>query len=180
MARPKHRTQAAATYFVTTSTRQHMPLLQHPATATIVEQAIFRYRDQGHFLVHRHVVMPDHFHAILTPSATTSLEKSMQLIKGGSSYDAGKKLEKKLPLWQAGFTEHQIRDQRDFDTHVTYIDENPVKARIVEQPSEYQWCSARSIYRLDDWPQASAAKAGADVVDDSAELKLRPSQRAKV
>ncbi len=180
MARPKHRTKAAGTYFVTTSTREHMPLLQNPATATIVEQAIFRYRDQGHFLVHRHVVMPDHFHAILTPSGNTSLEKSMQLIKGGSSYDAGKQLEKKLPLWQAGFTEHQIRDQRDFDTHVAYIDENPVKARIVDQPAAYQWSSARATYRLDVWPQASVAKAGADANDDSAELKLCPSESPKL
>src|ERR1700722_247897 len=90
MARPKHRTRPGATYFVTTDTWQRRALFQNPGPASIVEEAIFYYRDQGSFRVHRYVVMPDHLHIVLTPGETTTLEKAVQLIKGGSSHKIGK------------------------------------------------------------------------------------------
>jgi putative transposase len=172
MARPKHRTRPAATYFVTTSTRNHAALLQRADVAVIVEKAIFKYRDAGNFLVHAYVVMPDHFHAIVTPSASTSLEKSMMLIKGGSSHEVGRHLDKKLPLWTAGFSEHQIRDEFDFKKHAAYIHANPSKAGLAES---YEFSSARGRYPLDAWPPASAAKADFSVSASSADLKVRPS-----
>jgi putative transposase len=56
------------------------------SVASIVEEAIFYYRDQGSFPVHRHVVMPDHLHIVLTPGETTTLEKAVQLIKGAARH----------------------------------------------------------------------------------------------
>ena len=40
------------------------------------------------FLLHDFVIMPNHFHLLLTPAADISLEKALQLIKGGFSYRA--------------------------------------------------------------------------------------------
>ncbi len=31
------------------------------------------------------------------------------------------------PVWQKGFHDHVIRDDRDFLLHLQYIDENPAK-----------------------------------------------------
>src|ERR1700722_18511513 len=130
MATPKPRAQPGATYFVTTNTWQRRALFQNAAIASVVESAIFRYRDKGNYLVHRHVVMPDHLHVLLTPGEATTLEKSVRLVKGGSSHEIGKRPGMRFPAWKAGFTEHQIRDKADFDVHVKYIDENPVKAGL--------------------------------------------------
>src|SRR5271170_3378865 len=159
MARPKHRTQPGATYFVTTDTWQRRGLFRTPAIASIVENAIFHYRDQGNYLVHRHVVMPDHLHLIVTPGDSTTLEKSVQLIKGGSSREIGKQPGTRFPVWHAGFTEHQIRDQYDFDSHAKYIDENPVKAHLAETAAKYPHGSAAGKFVHDQWPVASGAKA---------------------
>jgi len=175
VARPKHRTQPGATYFVTTDTWQRRGLFRTPAIASIVEDAIFHYRDQGNYLVHRHVVMPDHLHLILTPGNSTTLEKAVQLIKGGSSHEIGKRDGMRFPVWHAGFTEHQIRDQQDFDSHVKYIDENPVKARLAEKSTEYRWGSAAGKFALDRWPVASGAKAPSSAGGVTAGLKPRPS-----
>ena len=123
--------------------------------AEVVERKIFEYRDKGEYLVHRHVVMPDHIHVILTPGPSTTLERAGQLIKGGSSYEIGAK----FPVWQPGFSRHLIRDQAEFDSHVRYIDMNPVKRKLALGPEEYPFCSARAKYRLDPWPVASGAKA---------------------
>ncbi len=159
MARPKHRTQPGGTYFITTDTEQRHRTFQNVHAAAILENALVAYRDRGFYLLHRYVVMPEHLHAILTPADSTTLEKAAQLIKGGSSHEINKALLRKFPVWRPGFTEHLIRDQADYDNHVRYIDENPVKAGLAERPELYPYCSASSKHRLDPWPVASGAKA---------------------
>jgi putative transposase len=175
MATPKHRSQPGATYFVTTNTWQRRELFRRKAVASIVEETIFRYRDLGHFLLHRYVLMPDHFHVLLTPGASMPLERAIQLIKGGSSHEIGLHLGKRFPIWQPGFTEHQVRNQQDFDEHVFYIDWNPVKAKLVTKPEEYRHGSACGTRPLDLWPVASGAEAPSRSTVVTAGLKPRPS-----
>jgi len=93
--------------------------------------------------------MPDHLHIILTPGMTTTLEKAVGLIKGGSSFDIGKKVAMKISCLARGFAEHQINDRDDYETHVRYIDSNPVKAGLVSEPGAYPYCSLNGKYRLD-------------------------------
>ncbi|MGH9602658.1 MAG: transposase, partial [Terriglobales bacterium] len=38
-------------------------------------------RRKDRFLLHEFVLMPDHFHILLTPAPEVSLEKAMQFIK---------------------------------------------------------------------------------------------------
>ncbi|HKW57399.1 MAG TPA: hypothetical protein VJN42_08580 [Candidatus Acidoferrum sp.] len=44
---------------------------------------MLEYRDKGSYLLHELVVMPNLSHLRITPGSSTSLEKAMQLIKGG-------------------------------------------------------------------------------------------------
>lgn len=159
MARPKHRTKPGATYFVTTDTWERRPLFRKSPLAEIMETKLAEYRNKGFYLVHSYVVMPDHVHVIITPGDTTSLEKAVQLIKGGSSHEFGKAAAHKFPVWHAGFTEHQIRDSEDYEAHVRYIEMNPVKARLAARPEGYPYSSARGKFELDPWPVSSGAKA---------------------
>lgn len=176
MARPKHRTHPGATYFITTDTWQRRSLFRNNAVASIVEETIFRYRDQGRYLVHRYVVMPDHIHVILTPGTSLTLERCVQLIKGSSAREIGKRPGMRFPVWHEGFTEHQIRDQRDYDSHASYIDQNPVKAGHVELSEDYVHGSAAATFVLDPWPAASGAKAPNSEGSRSAGLKPCPSE----
>jgi putative transposase len=163
MARPRHRTKPAATYFVTTNTWQRQTLFRDAALAGTVERTLIEYRDRGFYLLHGYVVMPDHLHVLLTPNSRTSLEKAVQLIKGGSSRQIGTLMRRAFPVWHSGFTEHQIRDGEDFDSHVRYIEMNPAKARLAGVPAEYPFSSASRKYRLDVWPVASGAEAPGDL-----------------
>ncbi len=86
MSRPKHRVKAAGAYFINAETWQRRALFQKEIAATILIETLLDYRDKGNYLLHDFVVMPDHMHLVLTPSIETSLEKAMQLIKGGSSF----------------------------------------------------------------------------------------------
>jgi putative transposase len=179
MARPKHRTQPGAKYFITTDTWQTRGLFRNASIASLVESAIFHYHEQGNYLVHRHVVMPNHIHVLLTPGKTTTLEKSVQLIKGGSSREIGKRLGMRFRVWHAGFTEHQMRDQRDFDSHTRCTDENPVKAHLAPSADEYPHGSATRRFTPDPWPVASGDEAQLDVGLATAGLKPRPSESQK-
>ena len=124
-----------------------------------MERKVFEHRDKGEYLVHHYVIMPDHLHVISTPGSSTSLERAAQLIKGGFSYDNGRAFQTRFPVWQPGFTQHLIRDRGDYESHVGYIDANPVKKGLAKRPEEYQFCSAYGKYRLDPWPAASGAQA---------------------
>ena len=100
------------------------------------------HRAQDRFLLHEFVIMPDHFHLILTPAENVSLEKALQYIKGGFSFRVKKELGYAHLPWEEGFTNHRIRDEQDYDHHRDYIHQNPVEARLSKTAQEYPYSSA--------------------------------------
>jgi putative transposase len=56
--------------------------------ARLMIEVFYHYREKRNYFLHEFVVMPDHIHLLLSP--ITTLERSMQLIKGGFSYRARK------------------------------------------------------------------------------------------
>jgi len=97
--------------------------------------------------------MPNHFHLLLTPSAATSLEKAVQLIKGGSSCAIHKQRGQKMLIWQEGFHDWTMRDADDWRSKVEYIRMNPVRAELVSKPEEWSYSSARGRVALDPVPE---------------------------
>jgi len=72
--------QDKRTFFVTSVTNGRRALLQSERSARMFIAVLRHYQGQGRFLIHEFVVMPDHFHLILTPAEGTSLEKAMQYL----------------------------------------------------------------------------------------------------
>jgi len=139
------------TFFITSVTAQRRALFQRTEAADLLVDVFLSYRNQGKYLLHEFVIMPDHFHALITPAPEISLERAVQFIKGGFSF----RLKSSLPIWQASFTNHRIRDEEDFVRHRQYIRMNPVRAG------------------LEDWPHSSATgKFVLDVMPPG----LKPSQ----
>jgi putative transposase len=94
------------------------------------------------FKVHEFVVMPDHFHVLLTVDGNTSIERALQLIKGGYSFRRGKELGLEGEIWPPGFSEVRVMDRKSYLAHKKYIDENPMKAGLAKTAEEYPYCSA--------------------------------------
>jgi putative transposase len=153
MGRLTHRTSPGWTYFVTTKTWQNMPVFQVRDVASIAIDKLLEYRGRGNYLLHEFVVMANHLHLILTPANSTSLEKAMQLIKGGTSHEIHRVRANKLQIWQSGFHESRIRDASDYRSKSDYIRFNPVVAKLVEQPQDWSFGSASGKYPLDPIPQ---------------------------
>jgi len=155
MSKPPHdRTSTASnTYFVTTNAWEGQAFFQSKRTAELLLSTLFAYRDQGKFLVHEFVLMPNHVHILLTPGSNVALERAMQFIKGDFSHRAGKELGITNAIWQRGYVEHRVRDKQDYSGHREYIRCNPVKAHLSDTPEAYPYSSASLGFQLDPMPQ---------------------------
>lgn len=130
------------TFFVTTVIWQRIPLFRKAQPAELMMDVLAHYRNEKKYNLHEFVIMPDHLHLLLTPAPEISLERAVQLIKGGFSYRMGKA--KRGLVWQESFTNHRIRDEEDYAHHAEYIRMNPVRAELVGRPELYSYSSASS------------------------------------
>jgi len=119
--------------------------------AGLLLDVLFHYRDQNKYLLHEFVIMPDHFHLLLTP--TDTLERSLQLIKGGFSYRARKELGFAGEIWEKSFHDWRVRDWEEYCQYREYIHLNPFKARLCAEGADYLYSSAASGFMLDPCPQ---------------------------
>jgi putative transposase len=138
------------TFFVTTVTWQRLPIFRVEFRAQLLIEVLLGYRDQGKYLLHEFVVMPDHLHVLLTPAVEVSLERAVQFLKGGYSYRL-RKVER-IQVWQESFTNHRIRDTEDYERHCEYVRMNPVRAGLVREAAAYPFSSASAGVRLDAMP----------------------------
>ncbi|HXT72389.1 MAG TPA: transposase [Candidatus Angelobacter sp.] len=153
MAVPRRRNNDAGTYFVTSRTWQGRQLFIGPDICEMFVESLLGYREQGHYALHAFVLMPEHFHVLITPAEGVTLERAAQFIKGGSAHRLREERKLAFTVWQRGFTDHRIRDFDDYQIHVRYIEQNPVKRGIAGSAREYAWSSARAGVVLDDIPQ---------------------------
>jgi putative transposase len=153
VGRLTHRTSPGWTYFVTTKAWQSVAVFQVRETAEIVVSKILEHRKRGSYLLHEFVLMPNHLHLILTPTEFVSLEKAIQLIKGGSSHEIHRVRGNFMQIWQSGFHESRLVDWADFKKKADYIRFNPVAANLVRLPKDWTYGSASGKYQLDPIPQ---------------------------
>jgi putative transposase len=93
---------------------------------------LFRYRDQSRFALHAFVVMPDHLHPLLTPSSDQTIERCVQLIKGGFSFAIRNDF--KGDVWQDGYHAHRLTDASDYQSQFRYIANNPTRKNCPDYP----------------------------------------------
>jgi putative transposase len=152
-ADPRHVILEDRTFFVTASTWGKRSLLQSDRAAELFLANLFDYRAQGKYRVHEFVVMPDHFHVLITVGVAMTIERAVQFIKGGFAFRAGRELGFDAPVWQKGFSEIRVLDLDAFEAQREYIGQNPVKAGLVKSASEYAYSSAGTRVGLDPPPQ---------------------------
>ena len=87
-----HVVASERTFFVTSSIWGKCGLLQSARAATLLINVVYHYRGQGKYRLHEFVIMPDHIHVLITVGAEMTVEKAVQLIKGGFAFRAGREL----------------------------------------------------------------------------------------
>jgi putative transposase len=151
MAAPPRGNTGYSVYFITASTFQRGRLFQSECLALLFLDTLFHYRLLKNYLLHEFVLMPDHFHLLLSPAL--SLERSLQLIKGGFSYRAKKEIGFAGEIWEKSFYDRRVRGLEDYQNFKFYIRRNPVKRGLAGTPEEYPYSSAHPGFVLDDVPE---------------------------
>lgn len=135
-------------YFVTICSHGHIPLfgtivngiMHMNSVGQVVEDEYCQFAKRYPQIVcYEHVVMPNHFHAIIGISDTvgagsacpkdetpTIRHYTLGQIIGDFKYKTTKRVNMRTPLWQRNYYEHIIRNQHSHDEIVAYILENPL------------------------------------------------------
>jgi putative transposase len=148
MRRPPRETVRSngQTYFASSQTVERKPFFRHERWANVMQEILQHYRGNS-YLLHAYVIMHDHFHLIISPS--DSLERALQNIKGGFSFRAKSAFDWRHNIWQPGFSDHRIRDAADWDCHIAYMRQNPVKNKLCLSSEDYRYLAVN----LDPIPQ---------------------------
>jgi putative transposase len=148
MAIPGRHQSVRGTHFVTFRTWQSRALFVTDSFSAVFLES--HYRQEAANSLHAFVLMPDHFHMLLTRAPGKSLERVVQYIKGGSARGLALERNMSFPVWLRRFSDHRIRDAADFAAHVRYIGNNPVRKKLVTLANEFRWPSASGAYVLDE------------------------------
>ncbi|MGH9789255.1 MAG: REP-associated tyrosine transposase [Candidatus Acidiferrales bacterium] len=165
MGRTQHRIRPPGTYFITVDCWGSRQLLKGEVAETLSDQ-VLQCRSKGYYLLHEFCVLPNHLHLLFTPTGNTSLEKAVQMIKGGASYRI-RKQRKFLQLWQDGYHDWRCRDEKGYRAYAEYIRQNPVEAGVVAAAADWPYSSANPKFAefLDPIPQSlKALKKGRPVM----------------
>jgi putative transposase len=139
------------TYFITASNFQKQSLLQSHRMANLFIEVLHHYQKQNKYRLHEFVIMPNHFHLLLTPVSPVTIEKAVQFIKGAFSHRAKKELAFNGEIWQTSFYDRRVRDASEYARFRHYIHMNPVRRGLAATPEEFLHSSANST--LDELPQ---------------------------
>jgi putative transposase len=158
-ADPSHVIASERTFFVTSSTWGKTALLQSDRAARLLIDVLQHYRKHGKYLLHEFVIMPDHFRVLITVGSEMTVEKAVQLMKGGFAFRAGRELGFRAPVWQKGFSEVRVNEREAFAGISEYIQANPVKRFLAAASSEYPYSSANPQFEMDPPPQRLKAQS---------------------
>lgn len=128
-----------AVYFITSVTQDREPLFAEPFALALLRDTMRYTKVYYPFTMVAYVFLPDHFHLLIQVPESTNISNLMQSVQRNFTLDYKKilSIETPLHLWQRGFWDHVIRDERDLERHFDYIHYNPVKHGLVSKPSEY-------------------------------------------
>lgn len=115
--------------------------LRKAEVAAMVSDSLAFHHGKKYVLI-SWVVMPNHGHVLLRPPPFIDLEKVMHSIKSYTAHEANKLLKRTGQFWQHESFDRYIRNQEHKTNVIRYIEQNPVKAKLCVEPSEWKYSSA--------------------------------------
>ncbi|MEW6586277.1 MAG: transposase [Nitrospirota bacterium] len=107
-------------------------------------EVLRRYRNKHGIHILAYCLMGNHVHILGVPEKETSLAKGI----GGPNLIYTQYINRKHNrsgrLWQNRFFSSVVEEEPYLWAAMKYIEQNPVRAKIVKKAEEYQWSSARA------------------------------------
>jgi REP element-mobilizing transposase RayT len=86
-------------------------------------------------------LMPNHPHLIIS---TNSLSKAMHSLNLSYAQYFNYKYSKNGYVWQNRFKSYVVQEDKYLLNLISYVEYNPVRAKIVSNPEDYRWSSYRA------------------------------------
>jgi REP element-mobilizing transposase RayT len=115
--------------------------LRDPRIAALVETAMLHFDDQRYRLI-AWCVMPNHVHGLIEIQPAWPLAGIVHSWKSFTAHAANQILGRSGLFWFREYHDRFIRDDDHFANAVRYIEQNPVKARLVSAPEKWRWSNA--------------------------------------
>ena len=91
--------------------------------------------------IHAWVLMTNHVHLLCTPQQEGALSQMMQSLGRRYVQYFNYRYQRSGTLWEGRYKSCLVQEERYLMEVYRYIELNPVRAKIVEQPGDYAWSS---------------------------------------
>jgi putative transposase len=115
--------------------------LRESRIADLVEAALLHFDGQRYRLL-AWTIMPNHVHILIQAMADFGLGDIVHSWKSYTAKKANHVLNRKGDFWQPDYFDRFIRDEVHLAAAKEYIEQNPVKAGLVEKAKAWRWGSA--------------------------------------
>lgn len=122
-------------------------LLRHAGHSRVVDESL-KHFDRTRYILHCHVVMPNHLHVLFSVDARKSISSVVSTWKRWTATRIGQMSGEPGGIWQRDYFDRLIRDWDHFVNVARYIRNNPRKAGL--PAGAYQLYEAPWIERLLD------------------------------
>ena len=116
--------------------------LRQPAVARIVEDALLHFDGTRYRLI-AWTIMPNHVHALIEAHKNFPLGRIVSSWKRYSARMANRALGRAGPFWQDDYWDTYIRNELHFDSTVSYIENNAVRAGLAQDVADWPWTHLR-------------------------------------
>lgn len=93
--------------------------------------------------IHAWVFMTNHTHLLATPTTNNGISKLMQALGRRYVRYFNRRHDRTGTLWEGRFRSNLVQTTNYLLTCYRYIEMNPVRAHMVDDPSQYPWSSYR-------------------------------------
>lgn len=128
-------------HFITCSCYQRRPFLHTIDRRDLFLQLLEETRQNYQFAVTGYVVMPEHFHLLVSEPERGTLSLVMQVLKQRYSRSIPDKANQ---FWQHRFYDFNVFTDEKRIEKLRYMHRNPVKRGLVNEPDKWAWSSFRA------------------------------------
>jgi putative transposase len=130
-------------HFITCSCYRRQQRFKSPRSRSLFEEICEEVRQELDFNVYGYVLMPEHFHILISESRKEDPSMALQVLK----QRVARKLnaaENDGDFWQRRFYDFNVTSQRKKIEKIKYMHRNPVRRGLVERPEDWEWSSFRT------------------------------------
>ena len=143
-------------HFITCSCYHRIPWLNSARRRDLFLSIMEETRQRCRFVVLGYVVMPEHFHLLISEPQQGDPSRVMQLVKQLYAQRVLRRVRRKRSVdqaslwnlepahvWQARFYDFNVWTERKRVEKLRYMHRNPVKRGLVTEPEQWRWSSFR-------------------------------------